>query len=31
MKQTTHLHLVPKLRIRGAIPPLLNMSSRRGT
>jgi hypothetical protein len=23
MKLTTHLHLVPRLRMRGAIPPLL--------
>jgi hypothetical protein len=31
MKLTTILHLVPRSRIRGAIPPLPNMPSRRGT
>jgi hypothetical protein len=30
VKLTTHLHLVPKLRIRGAIPPLHHTSSWRG-
>jgi hypothetical protein len=30
MKLTTHLHLVLRLRLCGAIPPPLNMSSRRG-
>jgi hypothetical protein len=30
VKLTTHLHLVPKLRIRGAIPPFPHVSSWRG-
>jgi hypothetical protein len=30
MKLTTHLHLVPRSRMRGAIPSLHNMSSWRG-
>jgi hypothetical protein len=30
VKLTTHLHLVPRSRIRGAIPPLPNTPSRRG-
>jgi len=31
MKLTTHLHLVLRLRMRGAIPPLLHTSSWRGS
>jgi hypothetical protein len=30
VKLTTHLHLVPRSRMRGAIPPLPNTSSWRG-
>jgi len=30
MKLTTHLHIVPRSRMRGAIPPLLNMPSLHG-
>jgi len=30
VKLSIHLHLVPKLRIRGAIPPLPHTSSLRG-
>jgi hypothetical protein len=30
MKLTTHLHLVQRSRMRGAIPPLPNTSSWRG-
>jgi len=30
VKLTTHFHLVPRLRIHGAIPPLPNTSSWRG-
>jgi hypothetical protein len=30
VKLTTHLHLVPSSRMRGAIPPLSNMPSWRG-
>jgi len=31
VKLTTHLHLAPRLRIRGVIPPLSHTSSWRGT
>jgi hypothetical protein len=30
LKLTTHLHLVPRLRMRGAVPPLFHTSSWRG-
>jgi len=31
VKLTAHRHLVPRLRMRGAIPPLLHLSIWRGT